>query len=425
MNPTSIVFVCTGNAGRSQIAAALCESLGNSEVVVRSAGVEHWADLHPMAVKLLAERGISVEGKYPKPVSAVLDKVNDIIVTIGDPAKNKLPRPMPGHPTIIHWDISDPADADGTSDSESVFRKTMTMIESRLPELLARVRTNAAQKRSNVHQRPGIGTGVWYPDRVNPAVHLSQAVAAGFTAIEFNCLLGENHIDYHKPEVVREFSRIARDLGVEVWSIHEPRNAACVGSIDPVARQTAIDDIKLSLDLAVELGASAIPSHAIFHKAYDNPALASRDIAVETLNTLAPTIVASGTKIAIENGFSDTRELLATFAKLPHDAFGFVVDTGHANITGGNDDIRYIIQTVGNRMVSLHLNDNNGKQDSHHPPGGEGCTIDWPAVTQELKAINYQGCYLWEVFSRFSGRTDTPIDMLERTSTTSQALFHA
>lgn len=138
-----IVFVCTGNAGRSQIASALCERMGGAAVVVRSAGVEPWENLHPMAVKLLTERGIDMTGRYPKPVSAVLDKVNDIFVTMGDPARSKLPRPMPGDPLIIHWDISDPADADGTPDSEPVFRRTMERIEARLPTLLSQAKTVA------------------------------------------------------------------------------------------------------------------------------------------------------------------------------------------------------------------------------------------------------------------------------------------
>ncbi|MBL4700045.1 MAG: hypothetical protein JKX85_02205 [Phycisphaeraceae bacterium] len=82
-----IVFVCTGNAGRSQIAAALCQRLGGASVIVRSAGVEPWDHLHPMAVKLRTERGIDVSPFYTKHVTAILDKTTDIVITIGDPAK--------------------------------------------------------------------------------------------------------------------------------------------------------------------------------------------------------------------------------------------------------------------------------------------------------------------------------------------------
>jgi sugar phosphate isomerase/epimerase len=82
-------------------------------------------------------------------------------------------------------------------------------------------------------------------------------------------------------------------------------------------------------------------------------------------------------------------------------------------------------------MVTLHLNDNDGTQDSHHPPGGAGgaggagCTIDWPAAARHLSDWGYDGCYLWEVFSRLGGRTDTPADTLARTAAMSRMLFHA
>lgn len=423
-NPCRILFVCTGNAGRSQIAAALCEQMATAVpqgLLVRSAGVEPWDNLHPMAVKLLGERDISVIGRYPKPVSAVLDKVNDIVVTIGDPARSKLPRPIPGVPVVIHWDIADPADADGTSESLSVFRHTMEKLESRLPELLAAARELAGLRR--VNHRPGVTTGVWYPDRFEPALHLPQAVAGGFTAIEFNCFLGDKHFKYRNKAAVRELKKVADDLGIEIWSIHEPSNVACVGSIDSIVRQSALDDLKLSIELAVELGASTIPSHALVHNAYKKPTDASRDIAIGSLNQLVPDLGAAGVRIAIENGYPDTQKTLDAFALLPAESFGFVLDTGHANISGGNDNISHIIQTVGKRMISLHLNDNDAKQDSHYPPGDATCTIDWPAVANQLKYINYQGCYLWEVFSRLGGRTDTPVDVMTRTIKESGQLF--
>jgi len=416
-----MLFICTGNAGRSQIAAVLCERLGGESVIVRSAGVEHWEHLHPMAVRLMTERGYDVSGLYPKPVSAVLDKTIDIVVTIGDPAKEKLPRPMPGDPMVLHWDISDPADADGTSESESVFRRTWEMIEARMPDLMATVKQQTQQPRALV--RPGISTGIWYPDRFEPAVHLPQAVAAGFVAIELNCFLGVKHFDYRSPDAVRELKQVANDLGVEISSIHEPQDARTLGAVDPAARQNAVDELKLTLDLAVQLGASAIPSHALLHHFRAGSDVAQWEIAADTLAELEPTIRASGAMIAIENGTSDTRGVLDLFASLPAGAFGFVIDTGHANIAGGDDDIRLVIDTVGDRMISLHLNDNNGKQDSHHPPG-EG-TVDWPSIADGLRTSGYHGCIMWEVFARLGERQDDPAAVMDRTIATSYKLFNA
>lgn len=416
--PPRILFVCTGNAGRSQIAAALCERLAGTSAVCLSAGVQPWDNLHPMAARLLSERGVSLAGRFPKPVSATLTQVIDVVVTIGDPAKNLLPRPMPGEPLILHWDISDPADADGTDQSEPVFRRTMAAIEARLPELLAT--THRMTQRSRVMGRPGITTGIWYPNAFVPAVHLPQAVAAGFTAIEFNLFLGPSHYDHKNPEKIRELKRIADDLGIEIWSIHEPNNAACVGSVNPEGRQAAIDDLRHSLELAAILGAKAIPSHALVHPGYENPVRAQRSIAHDTLLALVPEILASGAKVAIENGFPDTTSVIEAFPALPAEAFGFVIDTGHANIAGGDRDQQRIFEAVGNRMVSLHLNDNNGKSDSHHAPGAG--TVTWQPIAAQLRDAGYDGCILWEVFSGL-GRKEDPVEVMNRTMAASRELF--
>ncbi len=308
-----IVFVCTGNAGRSQIAAALCQQLGGSSVIVRSAGVEPWDHLHPVAVQLLTERGIDTSSLYTKPVSAILNQTTDIVVTIGDPAKNQLPRPMLGDPIILDWDISDPADADGTNKSEAVFRKTWEMIEVRLPALLAMA--TDLTRCSRAQGRLGIGTGIWYPERFEPAIHLPQAVAAGFVAIELNCFLGKSHFDYQSPEAVRELAKVADDLGIEVWSIHEPCGASMIGATDTALRQKALDEIKLTLDLAAQLGASDIPSHALLPQTNTKS-----DIAIDSLMDLVPAIQASGAKVAIENGQANTQDVLDLFAVLPKEA---------------------------------------------------------------------------------------------------------
>ena len=131
----TILFVCTGNAGRSQIALALFQRLAGSDVTILSAGVDPWPDLHPVARKLLLERGIDVAPLHPKHVNSFVDTPLDFVVTIGDRAKNETPALGPD-PVRIHWDISDPADADGTGREDAVFRGTLQQIESRLPGLL-------------------------------------------------------------------------------------------------------------------------------------------------------------------------------------------------------------------------------------------------------------------------------------------------
>jgi arsenate reductase len=132
----SVLFVCTGNAGRSQMAQAMFRFLAGGKARAESAGVEPWDRLHPMAVQMMSERGLDLKGHYPKPVSSVAEELFEVVVTIGDPAKEKLPPRLVETARWIHWDIADPADADGTVESEAVFARTASDIADRLPQLL-------------------------------------------------------------------------------------------------------------------------------------------------------------------------------------------------------------------------------------------------------------------------------------------------
>jgi len=135
--PPHVLFVCTGNAGRSQIAERLFRQLAGARAVVMSAGVAPWDHLHPMAVRLMQERGLDMHGQSPKSVDSLADQPWDVVVTIGDQARDQTPE-LPGNPRRIHWPVTDPADADsaGLTAQEAAFRVTIAEIERRLPEIL-------------------------------------------------------------------------------------------------------------------------------------------------------------------------------------------------------------------------------------------------------------------------------------------------
>jgi arsenate reductase len=135
MRKSKVLFVCTGNAGRSQMAEALLRKRVGNSVLVSSAGVEPWQQLHPMAVEVMKERQVSLVGHYPKAVFLFEKEQFDIVVTIGEPARRNTPEELLNG-RWIHWDIADPADADGTSESLAVFRRTGRMIEERLSEVV-------------------------------------------------------------------------------------------------------------------------------------------------------------------------------------------------------------------------------------------------------------------------------------------------
>lgn len=105
--PLRVLFVCTENAARSQIAEALLRYKGRGAFQVASAG-SHPADrVHPMALALLREQGIEWNG-VPKGFDAVVAQTWDLIITLCDRAREKCPS-FPGQPTYAHWGMPDPA----------------------------------------------------------------------------------------------------------------------------------------------------------------------------------------------------------------------------------------------------------------------------------------------------------------------------
>lgn len=102
----SILFVCSKNGGKSQLAAGLMNQLAGGAVTVYSAGTKPGKSLNPQAAESLAELGIDITGEHPKPVSdAVLDAV-DVVVVLGNEAKVE---PREGQRLEV-WDTDEPSE---------------------------------------------------------------------------------------------------------------------------------------------------------------------------------------------------------------------------------------------------------------------------------------------------------------------------
>ncbi|AZN29733.1 arsenate reductase ArsC [Flaviflexus salsibiostraticola] len=100
-----ILFICVRNEGRSQLAAALAEHLSGHRVHVRSAGTHPTGEVSPITVQALAERGISLDAPYPKPVHTSVVDAADVVVTMGVRQDEAA---FPGK-RYEHWDVPDPA----------------------------------------------------------------------------------------------------------------------------------------------------------------------------------------------------------------------------------------------------------------------------------------------------------------------------
>jgi len=137
MPATKILFLCTGNQARSQMAEATMRRLGAGRYEPVSAGADPKDRVHPLAVEVMAERGVDISGVVPKHVREFLDAGIDLVVTLCDSARQACPF-FPGAPEQVHWDLEDPAAAGGTREERlAAFRAARDEIERRIEAMLA------------------------------------------------------------------------------------------------------------------------------------------------------------------------------------------------------------------------------------------------------------------------------------------------
>jgi protein-tyrosine-phosphatase/DNA-binding transcriptional ArsR family regulator len=140
-----VLFLCTGNSARSQIAEALVERRAAGTVEARSAG-SHPKVLHPNAVRVMAERGIDISGRPTKSLTRFARNRFDRVITLCDKVREICPE-VPGTPIAAHWSIADPATA-GDSDAATypTFVAVADEIEDRVALLLADLRTRPLER---------------------------------------------------------------------------------------------------------------------------------------------------------------------------------------------------------------------------------------------------------------------------------------
>ena len=136
--PIGILFLCTGNSCRSQMAEGWARQLGGERVRVESAGIEAHGK-NPRAIAAMSEAGIDISGQESTIVSDAMVGRADIVVTVCGHADEQCPVLPPGSKKI-HWPLSDPAKASGTEEQiMSAFMETRDEVERRVRVLLADV----------------------------------------------------------------------------------------------------------------------------------------------------------------------------------------------------------------------------------------------------------------------------------------------
>jgi arsenate reductase len=135
MTKPRVLFVCTHNSARSQMAEAFLRALAGERFEVASAGTEA-TRVHPLAIQTMREVGIDLAGHTSKSLVSFVEQPWDYVITVCDSANERCPV-FPGRTTRIHWSFDDPSQVTGTDQERlQAFRRVRDQIHARLHQWL-------------------------------------------------------------------------------------------------------------------------------------------------------------------------------------------------------------------------------------------------------------------------------------------------
>lgn len=223
--------------------------------------------------------------------------------------------------------------------------------------------------------------------------HPVMARAFGFDAVELWGM--PPHLDCADPDYSRRKIRMFLDEGIAVPAIHGPfyetladvkkNHWLSIASREEKHRAKAVDMLKRAADLAEDIDNCVIVTH--FGAFGDDDR--GMESALSSLISLEDHAAGTGVRFAFENvntAFSrsgNVKKILDDFA-FRH--LGICLDSGHANL---DDDPADAVANAGDRLIHLHLSDNEGHEDDHLPPGGG--IIPWEEFTKALIKAKFNG----------------------------------
>ncbi len=246
---------------------------------------------------------------------------------------------------------------------------------------------------------------------------ISNIAAAGFSEVEVMARapqLDSTDTNYDIDAVLRTLT----DRGVKAKSCHAPFGPQIdISSDDSSFRKAGIDSLRSLLEPCAKLGVETIVVHPNVapQGQTDERAEASKSRIRQSMATAGDIARPFGLRIAFENmnsaGRSQPCGAMAQLRELADglpDNVGLCLDTGHAFANGL--DLASEVRDSGDRLIALHVHDNDGEVDRHWPPGRG--KIDWPPFLEALRETRFGGAWTLEVLAL--GDED-PIANLEET----------
>lgn len=132
-----LLFLCTGNSARSQMAEAILNWKGAGRFHAESAGSRPAGRVNPLAIETMRLHGLDWSGHAPRSVDGLEREPWDFVITVCDRAKESCPI-FPGQPVLAHWGMPDPAAVEGDEAAKrAAFRDAFLLIARRIDLLLA------------------------------------------------------------------------------------------------------------------------------------------------------------------------------------------------------------------------------------------------------------------------------------------------
>ncbi|MFL0270143.1 sugar phosphate isomerase/epimerase family protein [Candidatus Clostridium radicumherbarum] len=185
---------------------------------------------------------------------------------------------------------------------------------------------------------------------------------------------------------------MARTVGLNVENVHAPfDNTNCIWT------QTinAEDIVKRYSQCIIDCSQQNIPTAVIHLTNGDTPPQPTL-LGLDRIKYLVELAEQKGVNIALEN-LRRPEYLQFVFLNIQSSRLGFCYDSGHENCYSKGTDL---LSTYGDKLMALHLHDNDGTDDQHRIPG-EG-TINWDSIVRKIKSTSYSGAISLEVTNEFS-----------------------
>jgi len=232
----------------------------------------------------------------------------------------------------------------------------------------------------------------------SPEPYLRRIAEAGFTHVHWCHHWNTDFL--HSQHEIEQVGRWLRDFGLGLTDLHGSagQEKAWIAREEYV-RRAGVELVENRIRMAAQLGADVMIMHVpLLGDPAAEPTLWDR--ARRTLDELEPCARQCGVRIAIENGSHDDIERL--LAVYPPDYLGLCYDSGHGNMDGAG--LSRLEAGLKDRLISVHLHDNDGRSDQHNIPMRG--TVDWPRLAHLVAESPYQKWVSLETLIASSGIGD-------------------